>query len=117
MLATLGGITCLMRGNIGEVVAAPGGASFILSFLDEVVSAVGEAPKAAFLENARKTLTTPGSTQSPSMFRDLQQGSPIEADQIIGDLLVRGGKAGIATPLLAAAYSHMAVYQHRLAAS
>jgi hypothetical protein len=46
MLATLGGITCLMRGNIGEVVAAPGGASFILSFLGEVVSvvsAVGEA--------------------------------------------------------------------------
>ncbi len=120
MLATIGGITCLMRGNIGQVVDAPGGASFILSFLDEVVSvvsAVGEAPKPAFLENARKTLTTPGSTQSPSMFRDLQQGSPIEADQIIGDLLARGEKAGIATPLLAAAYSHMAVYQRRLAAS
>ena len=28
MLATLGAITCAMRGNIGEVVAAPGGASF-----------------------------------------------------------------------------------------
>jgi 2-dehydropantoate 2-reductase len=120
MLATLGGITCLMRGNIGDVVAAPGGASFILSFLDEVVSvvsAVGEAPKPAFLEAARKTLTTPGSTQSPSMFRDLQQGSPIEADQIIGDLLARGAKAGIATPLLAAAYAHLSVYQQRLAAA
>jgi len=118
MLATLGGITCLMRGNIGEVVAAPGGASFILSFLDEVVSvasAVGEAPKPAFLEGARKTLTTPGSTQSPSMFRDLLQGSPIEADQIIGDLLARGTNAGIPTPLLAAAYAHLSVYQQRLA--
>jgi len=118
MLATLGGITCLMRGNIGEVVAAPGGASFILSFLDEVVSvvsAVGEAPKRAFLEGARKTLTTPGSMQSPSMFRDLQQGSPIEADQIIGDLLARGTNAGIPTPLLAAAYAHLSVYQQRLA--
>ena len=118
MLATLGGITCLMRGNIGEVVAAPGGASFILSFLDEVVSvvsAVGEAPKPAFLEGARKTLTTPGSTQSPSMFRDLQQGSPIEADQIIGDLLARGTNAGIPTPLLAAAYAHLSVYRQRLA--
>ena len=50
MLATIGGITCLMRGNIGEVVAAPGGASFILSFLDEVISvvcAVGQTPKPA----------------------------------------------------------------------
>ena len=119
MLATLGGITCLMRGNIGDVVAAPGGASFILGFLDEVVSvmsAVGEAPTPAFLEAARKTLTTPGSTQSPSMFRDLQQGSPIEAEQIIGDLLVRGARAGIATPLLASAYAHLSVYQQRLAA-
>jgi 2-dehydropantoate 2-reductase len=118
LLATLGGITCLMRGNIGEVVAAPGGAPFILGFLDEVVSivrAVGEAPKAAFLEGVRKTLTTPGSTQSPSMFRDLQEGSQIEADQIIGDLLARGRSAGIATPLLAAAYAHMSVYQQRLA--
>jgi 2-dehydropantoate 2-reductase len=109
-----------MRGNIGEVVAAPGGAAFILSFLDEVVSvvsAVGEAPKAAFVAGARTALTISGSTQAPSMFRDLQQGSPIEADQIIGDLLARGGKAGIATPLLAAAYAHMSVYQHRLAKS
>ncbi len=117
MLATLGGITCLMRGNIGEVVAAPGGASFILSFLDEVVtvvSAVGQAPNSAFIETARKTLTTPGSTQTPSMYRDLQQGNPTEADQIIGDLLVRGGEAGIATPLLAAAYAHMSVYQRGL---
>jgi len=118
MLATLGGITCLMRGNIGDVVAARGGASFILGFLDEVVSvvsAVGEAPKPPFLEAARKTLTTPGSTQSPSMFRDLQQGNPIEADQIIGDLLARGGQAGIATPLLAASYAHLSVYQQRVA--
>jgi ketopantoate reductase len=92
LLTTIGGITCLMRGNIGEVVAALGGTAFILDFLDEVVSVVsaaGQAPKAAFVEGARKTLTTPGSTQAPSMFRDLQQGSPIEADQIIGDLLAR----------------------------
>jgi 2-dehydropantoate 2-reductase len=120
MLATIGGITCLMRGNIGEVVAAPGGTSFILSFFDEVirvVSAVGEPPKTAFVEAARKMLTTSGSTQAPSMYRDLQQGAPIEADQIIGDLLARGWKAGIAPPLLAAAYTHMGVYQHRIANS
>jgi 2-dehydropantoate 2-reductase len=118
MLATLGAITCSMRGNIGEVVAAPGGSSFSLGILDEVVrivSAVGEAPTAAFVESAREALTTPGSTQSPSMYRDLQEGAPIEADQIVGDLLARGGKARVATPLLAAAYAHMCVYQQRRA--
>jgi 2-dehydropantoate 2-reductase len=120
LLATLGGITCLMRGNIGEVVAASGGMSFVLSFLDEVVSvvsAVGQAPNAAFVETARVALTTPGSTQAPSMFRDLLQGNPIEAEQIVGDLLARGARAGVATPLLAVANAHMSVYQRRLAKS
>ena len=81
------------------------------------MSAVGEAPKPAFLEGVQKTLTTPGSTQSPSMFRDLLEGSPIEADQIVGDLIARGAEAGIATPLVSAAYAHMSVYQRRLAKS
>src|SRR5271168_2554368 len=118
LLATVGGITCLMRGNLGEVVAAPGGPSFILSLFEEVVSvvkAVGQAPQAAFVENTRRMLTTPGSPQTPSMFRDLQQGSPIEGDQIVGDLIARGEKAGVAAPLLSAAYAHLSVYQHRLA--
>ena len=38
LLATIGGATCLMRGNIGEFEAAPGGADFVLRFFNEVVS-------------------------------------------------------------------------------
>jgi 2-dehydropantoate 2-reductase len=48
------------------------------------------------------------------MYRDLEKGSPIEADQIIGDLLARGRRARVPTPLLAAAYSHLSIYQNRL---
>ena len=47
LLATLGGITCLLRGNVGEIEAAPGGRDFVQRFLTEVVSvvtAVGQAP-------------------------------------------------------------------------
>ena len=36
---------------------------------------------------------------------------------IVGDLLTRGDKAGVTTPLLAAAYAHMCVYQQQLAKS
>jgi 2-dehydropantoate 2-reductase len=118
LLATLGAITCLMRGNIGEVVAAPGGVAFILALFDEVirvVSAVGEAPNPAFVEATRKALTTPGSSTAPSMYRDLQQGASIEGDQIVGDLLARGAKARLETPLLATAYAHLSIYQNRLA--
>jgi hypothetical protein len=35
----------------------------------------------------------------------------------IGNLLARGTKASIPTPLHAAAYAHMSVYQRRLAKS
>jgi 2-dehydropantoate 2-reductase len=50
------------------------------------------------------------------MYRDLQANQPVEADQIIGDLLSRGRKAGLSTPLLETAYAHLSVYQTRLAA-
>jgi 2-dehydropantoate 2-reductase len=116
LLAAMGGINCLMRGNIGEIESAPGGADFALAFLAEVVSvvnAVGQPPSEQFLAVARATLTAKGSAQTSSMYRDVQNGSPIESDQIIGDLLVRGRRAGIATPLVAAAYTNLAIYQAR----
>jgi 2-dehydropantoate 2-reductase len=119
LLASLGGITCLMRGNIGEVEAAPGGADFALSFLDEVVSvvnAVGVKPDDRFITETSTLFTTKGSPQTSSMYRDLQKGATVEADQILGDLLTRARKANIDTPLLAAAYAHLSVYQNKLLA-
>ncbi len=120
LLASLGGITCLMRGNIGEIEAAPGGVDFALRLLDEVVAtvtAVGHPPSADFLASTRMSLTARGSPSAPSMYRDLQKGRPIEADQIIGDLLARAKKAGVPTPLLAAAHANLSIYQGRIAAA
>lgn len=120
LLASLGGITCLMRGSIGEVEAAAGGREFALEFLAEVLSvvrAVGKPPSEAFLEAARALLTATGSSLTSSMYRDLQQGSPIEADQIIGDLWQRAQRAQIATPLLRAASAHLSIYQSRARAT
>lgn len=116
MLATLGGVTCLARGNIGEIAAAPGGEDMVLRFLDEVVAvvrAVGEAPSDRLVATLRKQFTDRASALAASMYRDLTQGEPIEADQILGDLVARGRDAGIATPLLAAAYTQLAVHQAR----
>jgi len=119
LLATMGGITCLMRGNVGEIAAAAGGVDFVHGFLNEVVAvitAVGQKPGEAFLADARALLTAKGSTQTSSMYRDLQKGSPIEADQILGDLLNRARRAGVPTPLLAIAHTQLAIYQNRLSA-
>lgn len=119
LLATLGGITCLMRGSVGEIVAAPGGGSFINQFLDEVagiVAAIGVPPDEKALAQARALLTAQGSAFTSSMYRDLQDGSPIEADQIIGDLLGRARKANIPAPLLTLACMHLSIYQNRRSA-
>jgi 2-dehydropantoate 2-reductase len=119
LLATLGSVTCLMRGTIGEIEAAQGGSEFVLRMFEEVVliaKAVGIAPSEGFLVGAKRALTEKGSTLTSSMYRDLQRGGPIEADQIVGDLLVRARRAGLSTPLLASAYSHLSVYQNRISA-
>jgi len=117
LLATMGGICCLMRGSIGDVEAAPNGAAFALGFLDEVtsvVTAAGYPPSEAFLANARATFTQKGSMMTSSMYRDLEAGNPVEAEQIIGDLLARGRALGVATPLVAAAFIHLSVYQSKI---
>ena len=118
LLASLGGITCLMRGTIGEVAAAPGGAEFALRFLDEVTAtaiAAGHAPSEAFLTATRTLLTQEGSPLTSSMYRDLVKGHPVEVEQILGDLLARARRLEVATPLLATAYTHLSVYQNRVA--
>jgi 2-dehydropantoate 2-reductase len=119
LLASLGGLNCLMRGTIGEVAQAPRGPEFVLRLLQEIVAvaeAVGVGPRPEFMAAAKKGLTAPDSTQTSSMYRDLSRGVPIEADQIIGDLLERGRRAGIETPLLEAIWTHLCVYQRRLLA-
>jgi 2-dehydropantoate 2-reductase len=117
LLAALGGICCLMRGTVGEVAAAPGGRDFSAALVDEVVAAiraVGKTPSEAFVATTREALTKAGSTHTSSMYRDLQKGGAVEADQIVGDLLQRAKQAGIAMPLLSLAYANLCVYQGRL---
>jgi 2-dehydropantoate 2-reductase len=116
-LASLGAITCLMRGTIGEIVAAPGGADLSLKVLDEsaaVATACGHKPSEALLSRHARAMTASGSQLTSSMNRDLRKGAPVEADHILGDFIERGGARGVATPLLKAAFVNLRVYQGRL---
>jgi 2-dehydropantoate 2-reductase len=117
LLAAMGSINCLMRGSIGEVVSVPGGPEFAARVIDEVVTivrAVGEEPSEPFLTEARRLLTLKDSPQTSSMYRDLLAGNPIEADQIIGDLLKRASEKGIVSPTLSLVYSNLRAYQAKL---
>ncbi|WP_165247129.1 ketopantoate reductase family protein [Paludisphaera soli] len=114
-LATLAGITCLMRAAIGDVVKA-GGADLVHALLDEcraIAEANGRAPRPAFLEMSRTRLTDPSSTLTASMLDDLERGGPTEADHILGDLLRRAPAAPPPTSLLRAAFTAIRAQEHR----
>ena len=116
-LASLGAITCLMRGAIGEIVAVPGGAELSLKMLDEsaaIATACGHRPSEPLLARHAAATTAPGSSLTSSMYRDLRKGAPVEVDHILGDLIERGAAHGIATPLLRAAFVNLRVFQRGL---
>ena len=117
-LASLAGITCLMRAPVGDIVAAPGGTQAVLALLDDcrrVADAYGHAPQETVLQRARSVLSEQGSTLSASMMRDLEQGGPIEADHVVGDLLARGESKGLDLVMLRLAFVHLKAYEAKRA--
>jgi 2-dehydropantoate 2-reductase len=113
-LATIAGATSAMRGAVGDIVGAPGGRDFILGVRDEcsaVAAANGFAPRPAFLDGATAMLTAEGSKMTASMYRDILNNAPIEADQIIGDLIARADVAKAPVPRLRMIYTHLKTYE------
>ena len=113
-LASLAASTSLMRTSVGNILAAPGGKDFLLGMVEEVTAiaaAAGHAPRGAFVERTRTMLTTEGSPMTASMFRDIKVGAPVEADHVIGDLIVRAEAAKISVPKLRTAYIHLKAYE------
>lgn len=116
VLASLAGSTCLMRASIGEINAAHGGKEFALGLVEEcrrIAAAAGYEPRLQALEATRGLMTEAGSPLTASMFRDIENGSRIEADHIIGDLLARAGAAGLESPLLRVICTHLKAYENR----
>jgi 2-dehydropantoate 2-reductase len=114
-IATAAGITCLMRAPVGDIVAA-GAEPYIAALLEEaaaIATAAGFPPQQEFLTFTRKRFTVPGSLFTTSMHRDIEAGAPVEAQQIIGDLLDHGLRLNLSTPLLSIANAHLRSYQQR----
>jgi 2-dehydropantoate 2-reductase len=117
-LASLGALTCLMRGTVGEIASAHGGIAYADGVIDECVAtaaAHGYPIRPEVAERARAALTDPTSTSTSSMYRDLVAGRPTEADHIIGDLIARAQSKDVDVPLLEIAYTSLSVHQRRLA--
>ena len=117
-IAALAAGTCLMRGTVGDILAAPGGRETLLALLEEcraTAAACGVAPRAAVLGSVTTMLTAEGSPVAASMLRDMEAGGQTEADHILGDLIARAEQQGVATPLLRLAWCHMGTHEARRA--
>jgi 2-dehydropantoate 2-reductase len=117
-LCTLAALCCLMRGTSGDILAAEEGQAIVLETLEEcrkVAAASGHDPSQQGLGFARQSLTQKGSLFAASMLHDLEKGAMVEADHVVGDMIARGKKAGVATPNLRLAYAHLQVYLARRA--
>ncbi len=116
-IATLAGITCLMRTSIGDIIAAGGGdlGTALLAECAAIATAQGFTPGDAALQRSRTLFTTARSPMTASMLRDIEGNGPTEAEHLLGDLLRRGEALGIAAPLLRIAYLHVATYEAKRA--
>lgn len=120
MLASAGALNLLLRGTVGDIVAVPGGVDIAREIVAEtaaIAAAAGQPLTAGGWRRIADMVTAPGSAFTTSMYRDLLAGQPVESDAIIGDLVARAERLGVATPLLRLAGAQLAVYQHRLDAS
>ncbi|MGH3199706.1 MAG: ketopantoate reductase family protein [Streptosporangiaceae bacterium] len=116
-IASAGALTCLARGTVGEIVAAPGGSGLgpaILAEAASVAAAAGHPLSPAERDDITGLLTQSGSAMTSSLYRDLQAGRGTEVEQIFGDLISRARNLGVATPLLDLATLALRVHERRV---
>jgi 2-dehydropantoate 2-reductase len=112
-IASMAGITCLMRAALGDIATA-GGTSIALELFSECSAISGKngyVLRAAMRDRIRKTLSTPGSTLMASMLRDVEGHRRTEHEHILGELLARA--QGIRAPVLETCLVHLRAYDAR----
>ncbi len=117
-LSTLAGITCLMRANVGEVLATVDGKLLMRQYSDcaiKIAQLEGYAPRPEVLARFDSVLNSSGSTLTASMLRDLEAGNDVEADHIVGYMLNKAREHGLDSSIINVAYTHLKAYQNRRA--
>ena len=115
-LATVAGMTCLMRANIGEIVRTPEGSKLLKDFLETnagIAGAAGHRPDEKFMNSYRDLFSQRDSLYEASMQRDLEKGGQVESEQILGFMLRKCREAGLADTLHLAAYTAVKAYEQR----
>ncbi|MBB5606354.1 MULTISPECIES: ketopantoate reductase family protein [unclassified Janthinobacterium] len=115
MIAAGALMTCLMRGTVADIMAAPGGRSLMQRAITEcrsVATAEGFDLSPETVQRMEKLLLDEQSSWAASMMRDITQDiTRLESDDILGNMAERAEKYSLDVPLLRAAYCQLKVYE------
>ena len=117
-LCTLAAMTCLMRANVGEILATVDGKALMKRQLDSCIAIAaqsGYAPRPHALARYQTVINSAGSPLTASMLRDLESGGAVEADHVVGFMLGKAREFGIDDTMLSVAYVHLKAYENRRA--
>jgi len=100
-ITAAGVVTCLMRGSIGDIIAA-GGEPFIdqvIAETEDVAAAAGHEVTATEHAATVHMLTEPGSVFTSSLYRDVAAGLPHEGEHLLGRFAETAAGFGLEVPL------------------
>ena len=114
-IAGIGAATTLLGGAAGQIASVDGGSEVATAVIEEAASV---AAAAGFPTDGRPIaapFADPDSPLTSSLYRDMIGGRPTEVEPVLGDLVRRGRKLGVALPLLTAAAVRLRVLNQTLA--
>lgn len=114
-IATAAGATCLLRGTVGDIIAAE--AVWVVDAITAEAAGVAAAEGYPISPDMRAEIhdkfSRAGSPFTASMLRDLESGGRVERQQVFGELLEMAEKHSIPTPILSLVNAHLAAYEMR----
>lgn len=113
-IATMSGITTLMRAPIGPICKHPSGMETIKQLTKEIIDVMNGA--GAPISNELETIQMEkiahlAPEMKSSMQRDMEKGLPVEADHLHGYLLEIAKTADLPVPVLEAVYANLKIYE------
>jgi 2-dehydropantoate 2-reductase len=118
MLGSIASMCSAMRGTVGDIMESEDGGAIMGEILEEcrkVAVAEGCPPSDTVVGTIKAGLTQKGGKAVASILGDIEKGGAVEARSIVGDMLARARKHGIAAPNLRFAYAHLQTYEARRA--
>jgi len=118
MLGAIASMCSAMRGTVGDIMESQDGAAIMSEILEEcckVAAAEGFRPNDKVVAAVKGSLTQKGGKAVASILGDIEKSGAVEGHQIVGDMLGRARKHGIAAPNLRFAYAHLQTYEARRA--